>query len=295
MNHPFEENEKKDAESRMASDWQRNFRVNPKRPIIGGIIIILAGIALLVKRIPGIGETIPDWLFTWPMILILIGISIGIKHRNLFKGFFFILIGLFFLLDDENLINTSFRPFFLPVLIIIFGLFLILHRHNKNRYMGCRRGWRGNFYPHRRNFVGSMLNDSGEQDTFDSSQAESKQEGGGSYNPKEDYLDVTAIFGGIKKNYYSKNFKGGEIVCVFGGGKIDFINADIQGTAVLNISAFCGGVEIIVPSNWRVQNDLNAILGGVEDKRSICRSDEVNPKTLILRGNVFCGGVELRT
>ena len=46
--------------------------------IIGGLILVGVGAALLLRNT---GFPLPYWLFSWPMILILIGIYSGVKHN----------------------------------------------------------------------------------------------------------------------------------------------------------------------------------------------------------------------
>jgi len=45
--------------------------------IIGGIILVGAGVILLLKTT---GIFFPEWLFSWPMILILVGIYSAFKQ-----------------------------------------------------------------------------------------------------------------------------------------------------------------------------------------------------------------------
>ncbi|MCP2936375.1 hypothetical protein NK983_27200, partial [Salmonella enterica subsp. enterica serovar Typhimurium] len=46
-------------------------------------------------------------------------------------------------------------------------------------------------------------------------------------------LDCTVFMGGTKKNILNKNFKGGEVVAVFGGTEINFLQADFENTVTL--------------------------------------------------------------
>lgn len=282
----------------MQANWQHNIPNRPNKPIIGGIIIILVGLALLIQKVPGINNMLPVWLFTWPMILILIGIFAAIKNKSIFSGSIPFLIGVFFLLNNGHFINTSFQPFLLPVLIILFGLFLILHRNNRNRFKACERNYRRQrraSYHHRqywRNHPPFPPPPPPPSGHFN--QTEEEHQNNTSEND-EDYLDMNSIFGSAEKNYFSKNFKGGNITCVFGGGKVNLVQSDIQDTAILNLSINFGGVEILVPSNWIIKNELNALFGGIEDKRHTFPINDENKKILILRGNVLCGGVEIRS
>ena len=58
--------------------------------LIFGFIILGLGVLLLLRKI---GFFYPDWLLSWPMILIVIGLVVSIKHQ--FKSFFWIYHALF--------------------------------------------------------------------------------------------------------------------------------------------------------------------------------------------------------
>ncbi len=83
----------------------------------------------------------------------------------------------------------------------------------------------------------------------------------------DDHLDAVSVFGGVKKTILSKDFKGGEIVNVFGGAELDFTQANINGQVVIDITQIFGGTKIIVPSHWMVISDMAAIFAGFDDKR----------------------------
>jgi predicted membrane protein len=116
-------------------------------------------------------------------------------------------------------------------------------------------------------------------------------------NTGENFFDATAIFGGVKKNIISKDFKGGDVTSMFGGSEIILTQADINGVAVIDVTTIFGGSKIIVPSNWTVKSDdLTAIMGGFEDKRAIMANANPDPnKVLVLTGTVMFGGIELKS
>ena len=77
----------------------------------------------------------PNWLFSWPTILIVIGIASGIKHnfRNT-ASYVLIAIGSIFLLS--HIINISLH-FFWPLIIIAIGARMLLgpnHQWGNNRW-----------------------------------------------------------------------------------------------------------------------------------------------------------------
>lgn len=111
----------------------------------------------------------------------------------------------------------------------------------------------------------------------------------------EDFVNTTCIFGGTKKVVLSKNFKGGDLVNVFGGAEIDLTQADINDKAVIEVTAIFGGATLIVPSNWEVKSTVITIFGGINDKRKIAALTEQTGKKLILKGTVIFGGVEIKS
>lgn len=110
----------------------------------------------------------------------------------------------------------------------------------------------------------------------------------------ENSIDINTVFGGTKKIIVSKDFKGGEINTVFGGNDIDFSQADFNGTASLEINVVFGGVKLIVPPHWKIQSDVSAAFGSVEDKRREV-SQIADNKTLILKGSVAFGSIEIKS
>jgi hypothetical protein len=228
--------------------------------VLGGLFIVGIGLLLLARQA---GMDFPRWIFSFETILIALGIYLGIRHS--FRGFGWlipILIGGFLLIDDFYPYYDV-REFLWPLVIIGLGLFIIFRSTKKNR------DW----------------------SKWDASRTYGE-------NSSEDYLDSTVVFGGIKKNVISKNFRGGEAVTVFGGTEINLTQADLSGAIVLELTQIFGGTKLIVPPHWKVQSkDLVAIFGGVEDKRPMMANPSVeeNGKVLILKGTCLFGGIDIKS
>jgi hypothetical protein len=63
-------------------------------------------------------------------------------------------------------------------------------------------------------------------------------------------------------------------------------------SAVIEVFAFWGGVEIYVPPDWTVTSEVTTLLAGFIDKR---RPTSVVPtKHLIVKGMVVMAGVEIK-
>lgn len=113
-----------------------------------------------------------------------------------------------------------------------------------------------------------------------------------STNENADF-DETAILGGVDKQFTSQDLKGGKLTSLLGGCKIDLRYAQIKESATIDIFCMFGGVEVMVPANWKVNVDATVILGGFSDKRTNIDTDEI--ATLNIHGFVMFGGGELKS
>ena len=110
----------------------------------------------------------------------------------------------------------------------------------------------------------------------------------------QDVDNVSAVFGGVETINNSKHYQGGKASAIFGGVSIDLRDAKIDKEATLDVFALCGGVEVKVPREWRVQSHTLPILGGVETKNAGQKADDKSP-VLIISGTVALGGVEVKS
>ncbi|HBG88446.1 MAG TPA: hypothetical protein DEG09_12520 [Marinilabiliaceae bacterium] len=109
-----------------------------------------------------------------------------------------------------------------------------------------------------------------------------------------DIIEEAAIFGSVISRIQSQNFKGGEIVSVFGGCEVYLTEAVLapEGARLEIVSVF-GGVKLIVPREWNIKIEASSVLGGYNDKRIPAGNSVDMSRTLVIEGvNVF-GGTEL--
>jgi predicted membrane protein len=112
---------------------------------------------------------------------------------------------------------------------------------------------------------------------------------------KENDIDLTCIFSGMKRRIESQNFKGGHATAIMGGLELDFTSAGLEGgKATVDATAIMGGVDIKVPGNWRVVVDGTPILGGIEDKHRNVPEAEVKA-TLFVKATAIFGGVTIKS
>jgi hypothetical protein len=253
-----------------------------------GAFIIIAGMLLLFRRM---GLPIPLWLTSWPMLLIGLGMIMGLK--NGFKDISWlipIVIGTIFL-SHKFFPELRFGNLIWPIGLIAIGVIIITKGsgfRKKNAFFtdnaplppkdDFSSGFKRMDEPETKQDIGNI---SAQAQTFTGS--------------PDDEIDCVAIFGGVKRTVVSKNFRGGEIVAVFGGAEIDFSHADIQGVVKLEATNILGGTKLIVPPTWDVQSEMVAILGGVEDKRRIQPEMIDRNKRLVLMGTALLGGLEVKS
>lgn len=234
-----------------------------------GLFILLIGVAALIRVA---WPDLPPLLFSWQAFLIALGVFIGLKHQ--FRGaawFILILVGTGFLLRDLYP-DLAVRRYIWPVIFIVVGALIIIRPR--------RRCW--------------PPDGPGEKKSPDSSQGPTILDERETWS-HDDFVDATSIFGGAKRTILSKDFKGGDIVNIFGGTELNLSQADFKEKAVIEITTIFGGTKLIVPSHWEVKSEAVTIFGGLEDKRTLTAPSETPPKVLLLKGTVVFGGIDIKS
>lgn len=108
----------------------------------------------------------------------------------------------------------------------------------------------------------------------------------------DSYIRSSAILSGSEW-HPTTPFEGADIDAVLGGVKLDLSEAPMAGdSAVVDVFAMMGGVEILVPRDWAVTNQVVTFMGGCSDKRH--PSSTPGTKQLLVRGFAMMGGVEIK-
>ncbi|MEQ9466944.1 MAG: DUF5668 domain-containing protein [Ekhidna sp.] len=212
-----------------------------KRAIIGIILVIIGSIFLLDNL--GFNIEIPYYLFSWPAILVVLGI-VNLLSGNSRAAMILIGLGAVFYLHHFDVINI--RTFW-PVILIVIGLSVILRKKPTVKKIT---------------------------------------------EADDNYFDEVAIFGGTEKKYISDNLQGGKVTNIFGGSEIDLRGSKAQDGAVIEIFCMFGGVELMLPEDWKVNMGATAIFGGFSDSRKSISSNATS--TVHIKGFVIFGGGEIR-
>jgi len=109
-------------------------------------------------------------------------------------------------------------------------------------------------------------------------------------------LSEFAIMGGVHRVVESSDFRGGEATAIMGAVELDLRGSTIATSpAVIDVFALWGGIEIMVPPEWKVDVKAMPILGAFENKaRSSVRDSSAPTQELVIRGTALMGGVEIK-
>ncbi len=106
----------------------------------------------------------------------------------------------------------------------------------------------------------------------------------------ENTINEVNIFSSANKIIKSENFKGGKIVLIFSGGKIDLSQAKTSEKNInMEVVAIFGGGQLVVPKGWKINSEGASIFGGYDTKIE----GENGETTLNLKGVAIFGGIKV--
>lgn len=104
--------------------------------------------------------------------------------------------------------------------------------------------------------------------------------------------DVTAIMAGVSVKNHSKSFKQSNATAIMGAAVIDLRDAEFNDGALVEVFSFWGGVEVIVPDNVIVRNQVSNVMAGTEDKTK--QKTDKNSPVVVVAGTAIMAGVSIR-
>lgn len=249
------------------------------RSILSGILIIAAGVVLLLFNNGILPLEYKHIVFSWQSLLVAIGfINLFSRHHWVF-GIVLILVGGFFLLQKMNVPNLDFIIQNGWAIGLIIGGILI----------SCKTIWGKHFfrrhcaYNHRLNRRINKFNR-----RFSSGQVNGK-------HSEDGYIDYNYVFSGSSKNIDMKEFKGGEINCVFGGMELDLSDSQLaEGNNYLEINSVFGGIVLYIPIDWKVEIRQNHVFGNFVDHRPKPNFEVNENRMLIIQASSVFGGGEVK-
>jgi hypothetical protein len=237
--------------------WQQQWRGQEERRNKFKVLFGLCIALLGAGWLIKIAFNIPiDFWSNWPFLLIILGLLIGLKNGFSSSGWWILC-----LIGGVNAFEMYFpqhERYVLPAALIIIGLIIALKPKKK--------------------FCGSGF-------TIDRT-----------VNSNND-LNLDVVFGGKKEVVTAKEFVAGSVNVTFAGAELNMMQCELAGdSAVLDIRATFGAVELVLPAQWTVKNEISPVFGNVEDERAVSnnRSSEIT-KTLILQGTCVFGNIEVKS
>jgi predicted membrane protein len=257
--------------------WERRWERRQARlsssdkHLFSGIVFVTLGVLFLLGNMGFID--VGAILRFWPVLLIAVGAFKIVESRDEFgqsRGIFWVVIGGFLLLGTLGVLRVAFHQLW-PAILIALGALML---------------WRTSMAKRPRPDLNSTTATSGE--------AETEPENPSSSTSSTSHFSATAVLSGFQRRINSQDFRGGEATAILGGCQIDLRGASITPPhePVIQVFALFGGIEIRVPDDWTVISNVEAILGGFDDKKTW--PPKIESKRVIIRGQVIFGGIEVR-
>lgn len=225
--------------------------------VVAGVIVVAIGVGFLLDTagVIDFGDLISDW---WPLIIVAVGVAqLATRSGAPVGGLVVIATGLALLAWTLGYLPRNIWSYFWPVVIIAVGLAILLGM-GSGRGGSTARGW------------------------------------GASQTTGEAEFERSATFGSSETRAESQTFRGARLNATFGGLRLDLRGAKVAPDgATVTANATFGGIEILVPADWRVRVDGSGLLGGFESRAPA--PAEGQAPALVVRGSATFGGVEVKT
>jgi len=242
---------------------QRPRELFPTRLIVGVLIMLLGG-TLLADNLGWI-EARHVLRSLWPLVMVAVGVAMVRRpqhRRSRETGWVLITVGIWIFLSKIGWLHIGLGQLFLPAIFLFVGGMLVF-----------------------RSLKGS--------DPFPKTPSAAANGDTAAPADHAEFVRSFAMLSGCELRPVSRPFRGADLSAVMGGIKLDLSSARMEGdSAVIDVFAFWGGVEIYVPPDWTVTSEVTTLLAGFIDKR---RPTSVVPtKTLIIKGMIVMSGVEIK-
>ena len=203
-------------------------------------------------------------IISWQMILIVAAIIHFIKI-HIWSGLVLLAVGVFFLLPEMTNIDGDYLGIYWPLIFVFVGLGILFKRKNQHP----DRKWN------------RMDRSSCPSDT---------------YTSKNGFVVSDNTFGSVQQIVLDPVFKGARLKNTFGETVLDLRRTKLEAAeTVIEIDCSFGGIEIYMPGHWNLQSQVNAVIGGCDDKRYNPGTEVDVEHVLIVRGSISFGGVEFKS
>jgi hypothetical protein len=226
----------------------------------------------------------------WPLALVAVGVAM-IRHpqhrRSRGWGWVLVTVGIWIFLDKIGWIDVSLGQLILPGILLFVGGVLVF------RSLSGPPSGPSSSTITPPNANGTTTNTGGANTGTSQGFTGGASFGSAHAGDTAEFVRSFAMLSGHELRPVSRPFRGADLSAIMGGIKLDLTSARMEGdSAVIEIFAFWGGVEIYVPPDWTVTSEVTTLLAGFIDKR---RPTTVVPtKHLVVKGMVVMAGVEIK-
>lgn len=252
-------------------DSINNFSSTPRTRsgLFFGIALIVVGAILLAINFGSLPQGMKSIIFSWQMLVILIGIYNLRQRHQIPWGLTLISVGTFFMIPKLSRVFPLYFPgvenftsTYWPLLLILAGIIFLVFRYFFSEYFKATH-WTHKMHQYGKHSTSNIY--------------------GG--------FEKNSIFGSGEHIILDEEFKGGEINSIFGGMTLDLRRTKLPvGDSYLEVNAVFGGVTLYIPGDWAVVSQVDAIFGGFEDRRRILEPVDSSRKLIIKGACVFGGG-----
>jgi predicted membrane protein len=256
-----------------------NRSITPK--FIIGVCLVLMGVVLGLDQLGVVQAN--HLLRFWPAALILVGLVMlqrGERHSAL-RALVLIVVGGWLLLNTLGLVSLDLWEFILPLLLVFFGARIMMHNQ------GSRTGG-----PQDLPGAGPAAG-TGPTGQGPGGQGPSGFNSAAASSGEPVHASLFSLLSSSKRRWGKSIFRGADATAFMGGCELDLRDALMSSgeLAVVDVFVIMGGVNIFVPPNWTVSQEVVPLLGGVHDKTHSVPSNPA--QHLLVRGTVVMGGVEI--
>lgn len=243
------------------------------------LLFILSGILLFARNMGWMTDELFSMIVSWHSLLIVLGIYSMIR-RHYIGGIILLLIGVYFLIGGLSWLPENSQAMVWPFALIIAGVLFFFKPRRKGPWDDKQRMFRHHKEWMQRGRCGQAgMNFTDEQQKYES---------------EDGFLRSDNTFGAARHVVLDELFKGGVVRTSCGGTTIDLRHTHIApGETYIDLDCSWGGIEIYVPSDWKVVFKCNAFFGGCDDKR--WQNGNIDKeRVLVIRGRLSFGGLEVK-
>lgn len=226
---------RKFKKTRNDMDSNSSERAPMRASVIIGILFMAAGLVVFLKNF-GFWDIRWHEIFTWQMVLIVVGMFLLCGRDSRKAGWVLIGIGVVFWIAEFVHLSETLRKLVWPVVLMVGGLVLVIGRRRTDGASDVE-------------VIGGAVNDSGE-------------------TASTNRFNVSSSLSSRSYKPVTSHITGGMVQCTMGSVRLDLSAVELEGnSATIDLSCVFGSCNIIVPALWRVQFNMNTFMGSAVDLR----------------------------